>query len=342
MMVLTILRNYRCMFGTLSTWSGVLFLLLSIGFSSSVLAQEDLVGWMKRIQQASASQSYYGEIQYYRSGQPIRMLEFAHLGKENYSHELLRGPYQGLVELIRSDSGVTVYTINQKHDVKTTRLLNTPSLQWLSDSQAHVVAKNYRLEKGGTATVAGRKTQLIILKPVLNDRHEYRAWIDIETGIVMGSSRRNELDEIVESFYFVRFKTAQDTQEQLSAYYDVMSRQQGREDSAAKEKEGNQPVGQQLTFSYLPEGFSEIEELRRQIAKDTLADQWVFSDGLNMISVFFKPFSREGKPGLFSERRGASSIAIKHSAQCEIVVVGEVPLGVATKIINGVVPHHDK
>ena len=327
----------------LSTVPAVLFLLLCLVFASKALGKEDVTYWIKRIQQASANQSYYGEIQYYRIGQPIKSLEFAHLGKGNYSHELLRGPFQGLIELIRSDDGVMVYAINQKQDVKNIRLLNQPSLQWLSDSQAEVIAKHYELQTLGTATVAGRKTQAIALKPVSKDRHEYRAWLDIETGILMGSSRRNEVGDIVESFYFLRFKTGADVQAQLEAYYNVMSRTQGKPVFAPdNEADINQPVGQRLTFSYLPSGFTEVEELRRQVSSKAKADQWVFSDGLNTISVFFKPLSSGAKPGVISERRGANSIAVRHTDNCEIVVVGEVPLEIAKKIVNGVDHQHDK
>ena len=313
------------------------FLLVFLGICSvSVQAAplEELLALAKKVHAASIKESYYGEIQYFRMGRPSRNMDFVHLAQGNYTHEMIRGHYQGQVELIRKDESVSFYATRSTGEAKKVQLLNQGSLQALTEAQIKNIAQHYELQRiKKPVLVAGRQTELIIFRPVYQDRYEYRVWIDKQTGILMGASRRNEKNEVVESFYFTRFVTGKNTQKQLSDFYRVSSRYW---ENSKEEQLKQVPIFSYWHFEYLPAGFMEVESLRRRISEYFDADQWVFSDGINTVSIFFKPSAKPFKKEVFSEIRGATTVVIRQLPGYEVVIIGEVPVSTAIKIAENI------
>ena len=323
-----------CMIASYRTKAhGLLLLVIGLFFSTSLFAQEDLTYWLKKVQQASLSKSYYGDIQYFRAGRSIRQMTMVHMAEQNYAHEMIRGQYEGQVELVKRETDLSLYAVDQSGEVRNVRLLSYAGPNKLSADQIENIARYYQAKSAGVAVVAGRKTDLIIFQPVHNDRYEYRAWIDRQTGILMGASRRNEKGEVVESFYFTRFVSGAKTKEQLADFYRVTSKEREKNTAPLANSED---VRRQWDFVYLPEGFFEIKTQKRQKTAGSMVDQWFFSDGINTLSVFFKPINKAGNAEVYSEQRGAGSVAIRQDMGFEIVVIGEVPIASALKVVNAI------
>jgi sigma-E factor negative regulatory protein RseB len=185
----------------------------------------------------------------------------------------------------------------------------------------------------GSDRVAGRKTQVIAIKPRDKWRFGYRLWLDEETGIVLRSVLLDEKVHPLEQLMFTDLQIKPEIDNAL-LLPSVSIPKTSSSSSAAK------PIKEKVSESLwqiagLPLGFKQVMHSRFQNNVDAHAtEHMVLTDGLATVSVFLEPLM-ESKPLL----KGSTQLGAMHAFgkvidDHQALVVGEVPKQTIRKIAN--------
>ena len=186
----------------------------------------------------------------------------------------------------------------------------------------------YRLGAVAPDRVAGRVAQVLELQPRDDARWGYRIWRDVATGLMLKvQTLSNDLQLVLEQTAFTSLDTAPDFAHadwlQHLPEAKGMRVREGKVQAVKPKDWGlslpNQVKGFVLRRAQLPAG-------QGQPSADHPL-QWIFSDGLASVSVFYQPM--EVPATAVAERvirMGATHTLLRETQAMRLTVVGEAPV----------------
>lgn len=190
------------------------------------------------------------------------------------------------------------------------------------------IAQHYQLKSIGRDRVAGYMSDVVQLIPRDNWRYGYKVWTERSTGLVVKLQTLNAMQAVLEQAAFSDLQLAQPISwAKLSAMMDNT----GGFIVKKPELIETTPDLEGWSLNATVPGFKSIGCHRRQdgvmaSAKGPL--QWVFSDGLASVSLFFEAFdpARHGKLQHHDQfSMGATHMHTRQIGAWWVTAVGEVP-----------------
>lgn len=303
---------------------------LVIGCAASMAAAPadepaDVSTWLTRMQQAAQQRSYLGTLAISAGGVVSSSRVSHHVdGRQRYERvETLDGP-QPKEQFRHND---IVYTLWPRERVAVHEKMDTvagfPSLPDTA-ARAH---ESYELRQQGTARVAGREAQVLLLRPRDGLRFAQRLWADRETGLLLRADVLGARGEVLESAAFsdVAIDSRRAAEAQVSARKRLEGYRVVRPPSQRAELDA-----EGWTLARAVPGFQLVSCMRRPLEGGGQGDgplvlQAVFSDGLTHVSVFAEPYD-EGRHAPVSTSWGAAHVSMTRHGQWWVTIVGDVPM----------------
>jgi sigma-E factor negative regulatory protein RseB len=183
----------------------------------------------------------------------------------------------------------------------------------------------YAARRAGGGRVAGFETEVVELAPRDNLRFGYRIWSERKTGLVLKLQTMDAEGNVLEQAAFSELQL--DAPVRIDKLSRMMAVPQGwRVEKAEAVKTSAAAEGWQLRSSVA--GFKPISCYKRPLAGAQRPEgtmQWIFSDGLAVVSLFVEPYDRQRhvQEGLFSS--GATQTLTRRVQDWWLTAVGEVP-----------------
>jgi sigma-E factor negative regulatory protein RseB len=287
--------------------------------------------WLERMILATRDFNYEGEFVYVR-GPHMESMHIIHQGGDEGQRQRMFSLSGSPREIIVSENQVVSLLLNPKKKSDTTGYQRSPfpiSLPRDLDN----LELSYDFEMLGSDRVAGRKTQVVAIKPRDKWRFGYRLWLDEETGIVLRSVLLDGKAHPLEQLMFTDLQIKPEIDKALLLPSASIPKPQTPSSTAKpiKEKVSESP----WQIAGLPLGFKQVMHSRFQSNVDSHAtEHMVLTDGLATVSVFLEPLM-ESKPLL----KGSTQLGAMHAFgkiidNHQALVVGEVPKQTIRKIAN--------
>ncbi len=275
---------------------------------------------LQKAQQASQRLSYQGvlSIQSGRYTQSSRVVHVwdAQLG-ELESLETLDGQP---VEWIRRNDEVQCIA----HESKTVRMEKRSRPDAFSDllsAKAEELSEFYTLSTKETERVAGLDSQVYELKPKDALRYGHRFWIDKDSGLLIKAQTLDEADLVLEQVAFSEIKVGALPEKSKPRFKPVG-------DGWKLEKNvsvANEVALASLFLKHNIPGFKRVSEMSRR-KQSTTVSQFVYSDGLASVSLFFELFDATKPKSQAVMNHGAVKSQARRVGDFSVTVMGEVPL----------------
>lgn len=302
--------------------------LIAAALLCSAGAAADAHKWLTRINDAAVNLNYEGVFVYGYESSLETMRVVHQVGEDGVIRERVYALNGAPREIIRDAERVWCYAPEQKigvHEYRQAQKQNFPNI--LPPSLEHV-HENYRLKSGRTSRVADRKAQQILIVPRDEYRYGYSLWADEETGLLLKATIVDGDGKPVEQYMFTQVDIGVSipddallplTPKENLQWFGVGG--QGDETPYADLDEPGWSVGQ------LPDGFSVSRRIRRfSPVRNSMMEQYVYSDGLAAVSVFIEMMDEGSSPRIEGLSRMGAVHAFGHSQDgYHITVVGEVP-----------------
>lgn len=294
-------------------------------YGQAAAPSADVVGWLKKIEDASRRLSYTGTFVYQQGGrtETSRITRLA--GSDVERLEVLDGMPR---EIVRTRDSLRCYLPETKV-VKVERRAADRSFPRLLPQQVGILTEHYDIGLGERRRVGGFECQAVVLTPKDELRYGYRLYADVNTGILVRASTVDAAGHMVEQFTF--------TELHIGPVSPDMVRPR-RVSGAWRVEDADATPAHLAGWAVNPElpGFRKVGELKRRMGEAKAVGQLVYSDGLAAVSVFIEPLTggRDAMPGLAS--LGAIHIYTREVANHRITVVGEAPAASVERIANAV------
>lgn len=288
-------------------WLGLFGLL-----SAPLLWADEAEGWLARMIEAQASQSYQGTFVYERQGSFV-------------AHQLWRRAINGqLRERLLQLDGMPRESLSENGRLlcmtgSADELQLPPRQQMLTHLNAQTLTAHYQPRLLGTNRIAGREVEELALLPRDPHRYAMQLSLDHQTGLPLRSLLLGAQGQLLERLQFTEIQLQAPTDEQLQAAGDCRDI---KPLAAARD-------AQVWRADWLPPGFVAQATWRRAspLGGQELLTQ-VYGDGLASISVFIEPL-REAQAGDAHSQAGPTAINSRlHSTpqgEFMVTVLGEVP-----------------
>lgn len=295
--------------------------LLSGGLTSPVQAATDAAQWLGRLAQAEQQQGFTGTFVYERNGS-FSTHDIWHLANHGHVSERvlqLDGP---AIESLRVNGAARCLS----SDPSSAALNPTPASEQRLDPLK--LMSWYTLTVGGSSRVAGRETQVVMLRPKDQQRYGLQLYLDKQTGLALKSLLVGDRGQLLERFQFTRFTPGNPDELELAASSNckpAVAALVASRAAAASWRSDWLPAGFELS------GSSVHVDPERKVPVANL----IYGDGLARLSVFVEPIGSGTSP----ESRlqlGPTAVVSRHLEQAGtemlVTVVGEVPMGTAERV----------
>jgi sigma-E factor negative regulatory protein RseB len=287
--------------------------LLALG--GQARADAGALEWLNRAADAARQLNYSG-VYVYHHGEHVEVLRVSHRADasgEQEKVEVLDGMPRHFLRINRD-----VYC--HLSDGKSVRLERDAARRFfpaLLPEEPAKLMNHYSASLGGIERVAGRASQVVMLKPRDGYRHGFNLWLDRHTALPLKARIVNDSGAVVSMFVFSEIQIGRPPDPQIF-----------RNDLAGK-RILNASLGQQADVAWEvapPPGFVRVQEAVRPFpGKRSPVTHLVFSDGLSVLSLFIEPV--DGQPqslqGLSAE--GAIGVYSRQNGGFKITAMGEVP-----------------
>ncbi|MEY2993597.1 MAG: hypothetical protein RL357_532 [Pseudomonadota bacterium] len=299
-------------------------------------AEQDLSVWLKSLHDAPLKHTYQGTMVINVDAQMVTA---------RIAHALEEGVPVERVDVLTGQSRTSF-----RHGSRVITLW-PESKRWVSESREDLgvfpgatgvalerVSQFYRLKDLGDDRVAGRKVRAFEIFPSDDMRWGYRVWRDQNTHLIVKiQTLSTQPQQVLEQSAFTTLETGQ-TVDAAPILRDSQP-PQGYEVSQL-EVRPVRPETMGLRYVAGPPGFL---PMRAQLPKDQQAPQpqlplqWLFSDGLASVSVFYEPSAHVGAATVERAiRQGATHTLLRETQDMRLTLVGEVPLQTLVQIANGI------
>ena len=300
--------------------------LATAGAAPPAAVPEDAQALLSRLQNAARQRNYVGTM-VFTAGEVVSSSRVAHFSVGPDSYERLEALDGQLERVYRHNQRVhsfwpqvRVATVEQRETLKAHPLW--PEL----DPRVHEV---YEARVVGEDRVAGRRAQVLMMRPRDDWRFPQRLWADSHTGLMLRADVLGTQGVVLESSAFSDVQI--DAKPERESVLGPMKQLQGWRVVPV------QPMVTQLQaegwgVNKLPTGFRLVGVIKRPLgveATEVVSSQIlhaVFSDGLARVSVFIEP--REGGPQrqpLLTQMGATHTLMKPHSERWWVTVMGDVP-----------------
>lgn len=310
-----------------------LFLYLPFGL---VLAGDDLLGALSRMQSALQTLNYQGTLVFWDENE-VRSMRLIHKADQNGEIERIVNLKGVAREVIRKNDVVTCYlpdsksvTVGKQHSGK----------GWLSNlvgSDFATFQAYYDFQLEGDDRVAGYAAQRVLIRPKDAYRYGYRLWLDKGTDLLLKSDLLNEEGKPLEQMMFAELDVVDNINAamlQPTTNSDGFTWYEDNEQAPVVEaNDGQWRIGQ------LPEGFKVVKYTRHPLpGSEVLADHIMVSDGMASVSVFIEKLADEKNVFKGPFHKGAANVYGAVVDGHQVTVVGEVPSATVEMIASSIQP----
>jgi sigma-E factor negative regulatory protein RseB len=299
-------------------------LFASLIFSPATTAANPAYDWLMKMNQATRELTYDGTF-VYQHGEQLEAMRIIHRVDQGSVNERLVSLNGAAREVIRDDRQVMCYLPDRRSVVVEHRLGREKSFPAIVPEQVLELNENYLIKLGGAGRVAGRETQLVVIKPRDRFRYGYHLWADKRTGLLLKADLVDHTANVLEQFMFAQVVIggtidAADLNPAVAA--EGLEWYWGSSMEAAPSNLSSTWKAKQL-----PTGFMLMNRVvRRNPKRSNPVEHLVYSDGLAAVSVFIEKMDGKAKPAM----KGASRMGAVHAygnvvSGHQIIVVGEVP-----------------
>ncbi|HHH49003.1 MAG TPA: hypothetical protein ENK51_08990 [Gammaproteobacteria bacterium] len=302
---------------------GLLLLCLYLPFGA-VLAGDDLIKSLSRMQDALQNLNYYGTLVFMQGGD-VQSMSLAHQATDEGEVERIVNLNGYAREVIRKNDRVICYLPDSKSVTVSTRRSGKGG--WLSKLVANDFAAMqalYTFQMDGEDRVAGRFTRRVLIQPNDAFRYGYRLWLDKDSGLLLKSDLLSESAEILEQAMFAEISIVDEVPPEM------LQPSTPSEDFVWYE-ENNEieeipPEAQTWRVMEMPVGFKLVSQMRHLLPDSSqLAEHLLITDGLASVSIYIEALNGEPAPFDGPFKRGAVNVYSTALDDHQIVVVGEVP-----------------
>ncbi len=273
---------------------------------AAAAAPDDVREWMGRMSTALQELNYEG-IFVHRSNDQMAAMHVRHLVDEQGEHEYLTTLTGVERRVVRaSNSGFGSIPKDDAEGI---------GRYWDS------IEGNYELRLAGRDRVAGRFTQVVIVKPKDQYRYGYRLWLEETTGLLLKSDLLDASGGVIEQVMFTSIKLLDESE--VTHPPVEPAKPQPEAGTVASTEEGSGVEIDAWQVGQLASGFSLVDT--HQAGPGRPVQRMTFSDGLASLSVFIEKMSEGDKPFEGISRRGAVSAFGVIVDGYQVTVVGEVP-----------------
>lgn len=266
-----------------------------------------------------------------------RIIHISDRGEEWERTEFLDGPAN---EIIRRNEELYCYQPESK-TIRIDRRISGKFFPSLLNGTPQTVMENYNVRIGPVERIGGHDCQWLVLEPKDALRFLQELCAEKGSGLLLRARTFNDRNQILEQFTFTELKLGNEAARDFSRGHiksRVRLKQDGwQTDNSAERDMKNTETGWVATNP--PAGFRKVKEMQRTMAgKIHQVSHLVFSDGVASISVFVEPLPSGTKGYSQAAEDGMGSYALRTVADHQVTVLGEVPLGAAQLLANGVGP----
>jgi len=290
----------------------------------------DVRSWLGKMSQAFHELNYDATFIFVHEGriESMRVLHALVDGHERERLFHLNGPAR---EILRDDKNlISILPDGAEGPIHETDLQRAAFTGVLL-SDVDRLARYYDFQLAGSARVADRPSQNILVTSKDGFRYGYRLWLDEKTGLLLRSDLVDERGQIIEQILVVNLtvKDALPAQE-LEAH------SQGRQVQTHLNMVPAGELGPDKGWrvSWLPDGFSLVGREQRQSSSGP-TEYLMFNDGLTTVSIYIQENSAEARQAEVM-RRGGTTVYDLGGEGYRVTVVGDVPLVTAQKIAASV------
>lgn len=304
--------------------------------SFPVAAQEAARDWLLRIHRAPQELDYEGTFVYRQGGQleTMRIVHRADDGRVKERLVSLTGPPR---EVVRTDDEVRCYLPDQKSVFIEQRRLDRKAFLSIVPERLPQVEQNYHMELGGTARVAGRVAQQLVIRARDDFRYGYRLWADHETGLLLKADLMSDKGRVLEQFMFTQIRLGGPIPNEALEPRTPMTGLIRYDDGDVA---GEGP-SRSWRADRLPKGFRLTSVVVRRLPKaDRVVQHLVYSDSLAAVSVFIEELDGDVTKEMVEGpmRMGALYALGRFLNGHHVTVVGEVPAKTIAIIGNSLTP----
>lgn len=183
-----------------------------------------------------------------------------------------------------------------------------------AEGSISLLLRNHDLVAGGEATVAGRPTQVYLIRPKRPGNPDKQIWLDRETGLLLKSVRHN----------WEGRQTAQSEFEDIRIGRNLP---EAKEQCAATPRPQPRPPARKLGFTpvqptWLPAGY-EYQGQASFIARERPTAHLRYSNGLNTISLFEQAAGGPREPRR-SREMGFSRLLTRRLGSLEVALIADL------------------
>ena len=298
--------------------------------SASVADSRSLNDWLMRMHQASTNRSYIGTF-VVSAGGNMSSAKIWHVceGRQQVERvEILTGAPRSI---FRHNDQVLTFMPEQK----VARSEKRESLGLFSElfqSADNRIADFYQFRQEGIERVAGVDADIIMLIPRDSLRFGYRVWTERKNGLVVKLQTLDIDGKVIEQAAFSELQL--DAPFKMDQLIQMMGKLDGyRVEKSVLVKTTASAEGWALKAPVA--GFNPMSCYKRPVSAVTGAAnktagegplQWIFSDGLALVSIFVEPLDRQRHIREASLSLGATHTLTRQLDAYWITLVGEVPL----------------
>ena len=271
--------------------------------TATLASAQESSDWLERMGQAGRNYVYSGTVVFMAGAEvsALRVSQVIEDGRVRQNAVNLMGPPQTVV----AGGGVaqrTGVTNEPPEYLETPLAVDVPVA-----ANTRVIRHNYQVIVGAEDRVAGRPVRQLSFRPLDQARFARHAWVDIETGLPLRSVVIDG-DRVLEQMLF--------TDVQVSS-------------TSLQQTDAPAPAAAQDWPGVAPDGF----ELRAVVGSNDRR-QWVFTDGLAVVSVF----AERAEPGTFPSLHptGAMRAVTQDAPGARWTAIGDVPEETLRRFLDGV------
>jgi sigma-E factor negative regulatory protein RseB len=275
---------------------------------------------IERLVNAARTLNYDATFVYSRDGK-IDEMRIIHRFADGVERERLVTLSGSAREVLRNDTEVTCIMPDNRsvlvHKRRPQSLYGSPILT------ASGYKDHYSLALEGNARVAGRRAEIVSIRPRDEYRYGYRLWMDTQTGLLLRSELVDPQGAVLESIVYTSLRTPASIPDEL---LEPETSGQGYRWHASADREEVSDRANEWVAGWLPPGFDMRDRERAPLpAGRKSVEHVVYGDGLASLSVYVEELESSAKTLEGLSQMGAMNAFGTMIDGHQVTVVGEVP-----------------
>jgi len=290
-------------------------------WADDAISDSEAISWLKRMSDASRKLPYEG-IFVVQTGDRMQTVQVENhpKGLSSESRLVVLDGQPREVRCVKNESVTLAWGANGQ---RLERHLGTRHFPDLLPEDVSKLVNYYSLHLGKNIRVAGQECQLIDLVPKDQYRWGYRLCAEQYTGLPIKAVMVGDNGRPLLQYAFV--KVREGATGHVNADFPV----------GTPVADLNPVVDSPLVVKQLPPGYSQLVAVMRKLPnRDAEVEHWIFSDGLNHISMFVEPAPEHMVNAKGQSSRGLVNLMISKYGNYKVTVLGDAPLPAVAFVAN--------